>query len=128
MKENTRLVYKQIYVYILLINIFIYGCLPERGSPRLLVLLPVCLFSFDHLVCFMIVCLFYVCVLFVWLVWLTITIFMLLRRLRCLTALLLLVFSTADSSSALQRVLLLSINSLDRKFARSRVFHLWISY
>lgn len=24
---------------------------------------PICLFSFDHLVCFMIVCLFYVCVL-----------------------------------------------------------------
>lgn len=92
---------------------------------------PICLFSFDHLVCFMIVCLFYVCVLledfFVWLVWLTITMLMLLRHLRCLTALLLLVFSTADSNSALQRVLLLSINSLDRKFARSRVFHLWIS-
>lgn len=62
----------------------------------------------------MIVCLFYFCVLleefFVWLEWLMITMFMLLRHL-----LLLLVFSTADSNSALLKVLLLSINSLDRK-------------
>lgn len=90
----------------LIIHIPEFGCLPERDGPRLCV--PVHLFSFGYLLCFMIVCLFYVSVLleefFVCLVWLTITMFMLLRHLKRFRVLLLLVFSTADSNGTLHRV------------------------